>query len=106
MLHFFSLDNTVPVITFCPDDIVQPVPLPAPVCAPVPFVEPTATDDSPEPLIVIPSHMPNDCFQTGTTTSVSYVFIDSSGNLASCDFTVLVDVQGKQESFLCRKTCW
>ncbi|XP_071840115.1 uncharacterized protein [Apostichopus japonicus] len=89
------LDTVPPRITFCPNDITQNSPVPG-GCTVVTFPEPTAVDESNGQLTVIQSHRSGDCFQTGSTTAISYVFLDPAGNRASCTFSVRIDVPDTQ----------
>lgn len=93
LLFYYFTDTVPPRITFCPNDITQNSPVPG-GCTVVTFPEPTAVDESNGQLTVIQSHRSGDCFQTGSTTAISYVFLDPAGNRASCTFSVRIDVPG------------
>ena len=82
------VDTTPPSVT-CIDDIVQTVEL-GTTSVVVFFTEPSATDISGTALLQSRTNAPGDSFPVGTTT-VSYVFVDNSGNQADpCTFTVTV----------------
>ncbi|KAJ8036101.1 Hyalin [Holothuria leucospilota] len=80
-------DTQPPVVTSCPDDIIVGVDG-GRQSAVVSWNPPTATDLS---GAVFQSHQfnPNTSFHLGDT-EVEYIFVDTSGNEASCKFTVSV----------------
>ena len=81
------IDNQNPVWTNCPSNITASASLPG--CqAIVNWAIPTPTDNC-NIAQVITSHNPNDTFNVGTTP-VSYIAIDSAGNVGSCSFLVTV----------------
>ena len=59
----------------------------------VSWTEPTATDDSGIATLLSRSHAPGQFFVVGST-QVTYRFVDGSGNVAECTFTVTV-IEGK-----------
>ncbi|XP_041454283.1 mucin-3A-like isoform X39 [Lytechinus variegatus] len=83
-----SGDNIDPVITGCPENMVVTIPSGF-TEASVTWIEPTATDNSPDPVRVDSSSSPGDSFTLGST-AVTYTFTDSSGNFAVCLFIVTV----------------
>lgn len=93
-IHIFSFnfpsasDNTVPVISGCPNNIAQTVEL-GTASAVVSWVEPTATDDSGIVTRIVRTHEPNTAFNVGPTT-VTYIFEDGNSNRAVCSFTVTI----------------
>ena len=82
-------DNTPPVVTFCPDNVIQQVP-PGINSAVATWDTPRATDAS-GPVTVTSTHQPGSAFPVGTTR-VTYTFTDSSGNINTCSFSVDVRV--------------
>ena len=80
-------DNTAPVITNFPQNIVQAADNGS-CTAKVSWIEPSAVDDCSNTTIVR-SHSPNHTFPAGITT-VSYEFRDTSGNIVSYQFEVKV----------------
>ncbi|XP_071819452.1 uncharacterized protein [Apostichopus japonicus] len=82
-----TTDNTPPVISNCPDNILLNIELG--ITSAIAFwVEPTATDLSGVANIVSQSASPGDAFSLGTTI-VNYVFSDGF-NSDSCAFNVVV----------------
>ena len=79
----------------CVDDVSTTIPLNQGGTT-VTWIEPTATDNSGTVTISSQSHAPGDFFATGVT-SVTYVFVDPSGNGVSCIFSVDV-VEGKAKN--------
>ena len=55
----------------------------------VTWTEPTATDNSGMTPRVIRTHQPGTSFPVGTTT-VTYMFMDMTGNRAQCSFGVTI----------------
>ena len=86
-----AVDGIAPVIA-CLDDITETTNLNSPGTI-VTFSEPTATDNSGSVSLSSRSHAPGQFFVTGSTT-VTYTFVDPSGNSASCSFNVIV-IEGK-----------
>ncbi|KAJ8041487.1 Hyalin [Holothuria leucospilota] len=80
----------------CVDDIVQTV-RSRPREAHVYWEEPTASDNSGF-TVRTRSHAPGDVFTPGTT-SVSYWFSDTTGNSASCNFIITVQVNAEPPRF-------
>ena len=81
-------DMTPPVISNCPSDTIIPV-ASGTTSATVNWVEPTATDGDGLTPTVARSHAPNTAFPLGPTV-VNYIFRDSTGNEANCNFIVTV----------------
>ncbi|XP_071842396.1 uncharacterized protein [Apostichopus japonicus] len=81
------VDNEPPVISGCPGDITETT---SSNSASVTWVDPRAVDNSGITLLDSRSHFPGQVFATGTTTTVSYIFMDPSGNRAVCSFDVTV----------------
>ncbi|XP_072051832.1 uncharacterized protein [Amphiura filiformis] len=79
-------DTNAPVISNCPDPISLSVPI-GTDRYPVTWTEPTAVDNSGQPLRMIRSHAPGNEFGIGEST-VTYIFIDDAGNDAICTFTI------------------
>ena len=55
----------------------------------VSWIEPTAVDESRNVTLLMKTHSSGDTFPVGLTT-VTYMFVDSSNNIASCTFVVKV----------------
>ena len=81
-------DTLPPVIKGCPFRVGGTA-LPGEDGVIATWTEPTATDDSGEPVKVARSHAPFTRFPLGPTRVV-YYFTDSSGNRANCSFTVSI----------------
>ena len=58
------------------------------------YIEPTATDNSGVVNLASRTRTPGSFFLVGDTT-VTYIFVDGSGNTAQCDFTITV-IEGKR----------
>ena len=86
---------TPPVITICPDYVTKSIPLgSASGGVKVDWTQPEATDDYTLVPLSRSSHTSGEKFPIGNTT-ISYVFTDTSGNQAFCNFTVTVEEVGK-----------
>lgn len=88
LLFIFSEDTVPPVISDCPSNINLVVEL-GTNGAVASWVEPTATDLSGDVTLVLRTNEPGSSFNLGTTT-VTYIFRDSSSNSAVCSFVVTV----------------
>lgn len=84
----FSVDTTPPTVARCTDDVHTTTEL-GTNGTEVSWNEPTATDLSGAPRM-IPTHAPMSIFPLGET-EVTYLFVDTSNNTASCSFVVTVD---------------
>ncbi len=82
-------DVVPPVVTGCPRDIQVTAP-PGSSTAIVTWTAPIATDDSNQEPSRFVSHEPGYAFTIGMTTTVTYIFMDESGNRAECTFNVVV----------------
>jgi len=80
--------DTQPPSIACPSNITAVVPGASDTCATVSYAAPVATDNC-QGVGVICTPPSGTCFPLGTTT-VTCVATDSSGNTASCGFTVTV----------------
>ncbi|XP_071842391.1 uncharacterized protein [Apostichopus japonicus] len=80
------VDIEPPVISGCPGDITETA---SSNSASVTWVDPRADDNSGVTILDSRSHFPGQVFAAGTTT-VSYIFMDPSGNTAVCSFDVTV----------------
>ncbi len=89
IVFLHAVDPTPPVCTSTPDDITREIGL-RDGGATVGYQEPTATDDCGPAILQSRSHAPGDFFPSGQTT-VSYVFVDGSGNTVTCTFNIFVD---------------
>ena len=89
ILLFYTVsaaDTVPPTITSCPQSASYAVSFGFPSTI-VTWTEPTATDNCPGTLSRIQSHSSGQDFQVGVT-QVRYIFSDTSGNEATCQFTV------------------
>ena len=84
---FVYTDDEPPIINSCPGDQHATTDNGSPTGT-VSWTEPTATDNS-GLVNVTSTHHPGDSFQIGTTT-VTYMAIDPSSNVANCTFSVVV----------------
>ena len=89
--EFVSVDDVAPVVV-CLDDITNTIGLNI-GGAQVNWIEPTATDNSGVVSLSSRTRAPGSFFVVGST-DVTYVFVDGSGNTATCTFAVSV-VEGK-----------
>ncbi len=92
ILRLFSVDDIPPVIQNCPDDISQNTPLGSGGRI-MTWTSPTATDNSGVVTLASRSHRSGQFFATGTTT-VTYRFVDASGNEAICSINIVI-VEGR-----------
>ncbi|XP_071805292.1 basement membrane-specific heparan sulfate proteoglycan core protein-like isoform X3 [Asterias amurensis] len=83
-----DVDNTRPVITGCPDTVLGSARFGDQQGTAV-WDEPTATDDSGQPVRVSRTHTPLSPLPLGYTR-VMYEFTDTSRNVAVCSFFVLI----------------
>ncbi|XP_072018428.1 uncharacterized protein [Amphiura filiformis] len=83
-----QVDDEAPVIENCPININEITPLNTGGRT-ITWTSPTATDNSGVVTLAERSNAPGSFFLVGTTT-VSYRFVDGSGNEAICSFTVTV----------------
>ncbi|XP_072014192.1 hyalin-like [Amphiura filiformis] len=84
-----EIDPVPPQCTNTPQDITREVPLGTGGTT-INYNEPRATDDCGPATLQSRSHAPGDFFNTGRT-SVTYIFVDGSGNTVSCAFNVQVN---------------
>ena len=87
IIFVYSVDTTPPVIA-CTNNVNTNVNL-GQAGTTVSWVEPTATDNSGTANLASQTHQPGTFFPLGTTT-VTYRFVDASGNSATCSFDVTV----------------
>ena len=80
--------DTIPPTIACINDVVDTVNTGVTGTI-VTWTEPTATDNSGTATLSSRTHAPGTFFLVGTT-DVTYTFVDSSGNSATCTFTVTV----------------
>ncbi|XP_072016323.1 uncharacterized protein [Amphiura filiformis] len=83
-----EVDDLPPVIQNCPLDLSETTPLGSGGRT-INWVAPTATDNSGAVTLARRSNAPGSYFIVGTTT-VTYRFVDGSGNEAVCNFDVAV----------------
>ena len=89
ILLFYTVsaaDTVPPTITSCPQPATYSVSFGFPSTIAT-WTEPTATDDCPGALSRIQSHSSGQEFQVGVT-QVRYIFSDTAGNQATCQFTI------------------
>ncbi|PIK58909.1 hypothetical protein BSL78_04221 [Apostichopus japonicus] len=84
-----AVDITPPVVVTCPDSFTIMLP-PGQNCIAVRWIEPLVTDDSGTVSILSQTINQNNCLQAGNNL-VAYTFVDPSGNMATCQFTVQVN---------------
>ncbi len=82
-------DTTPPDISGCPTSPIQVTTSPGSTTARAFWQEPTATDNSGDIPTRTSTHTPGSFFPIGPT-QVTYRFFDSSANIATCTFTVIV----------------
>jgi gliding motility-associated-like protein len=88
---FFNVtvnDNTAPIFTGCPSDII--ISSKTSCKAIVNWTEPTATDNCNGLVTPTSNFKPGDTFESGTT-EVIYMAIDNAGNKSTCKFSVKVN---------------
>ncbi|XP_022109740.1 uncharacterized protein LOC110989561 isoform X3 [Acanthaster planci] len=81
-------DNQSPTVTFCPGNINKQTDQGL-ATAITTFGQPTGADNDGIPIVPVGSHTNGSAFDLGVT-QVSFSFMDSSGNVAYCNFTVTV----------------
>jgi len=81
-------DTQMPTWANCPTNITENINIANTCTAMVSWTVPTASDNCGVEQIIV-SHMPGDTFPVGTTP-VSYVAIDTAGNIATCSFDITV----------------
>ena len=88
---FISEKDTIsPTIVNCPStEITSEVADATDSATVVSWIEPTAADKSSNVTLLVKTHSPGQMFRVGSTT-VLYMFTDSSNNIASCTFDVVV----------------
>ena len=85
------LDVTPPEILSCPPDMSRQLPMEG-MGSTVSWEPPSVRDNSDMPIDTQQSHQ-MDFFFTLGTHEVTYNFTDTSGNLATCRFTVTIDCE-------------
>ncbi|XP_072046868.1 hyalin-like [Amphiura filiformis] len=85
-------DNIPPVVTGCPNTVQVSAPT-GRASAIATWIEPTASDDSGVTPVRRRSYTPGSSYPVGTTV-VTYRFSDPSGNVATCQFDVVVTASG------------
>lgn len=90
------VDEDAPIISICPSNQIIPYNLPN-CSASATWIPPTAIDNCSSSLTIFESNQPNEIFPQGDNI-ITYTFTDTSGNSASCAFTISVlstiDVSG------------
>ncbi|XP_022087341.1 hyalin-like, partial [Acanthaster planci] len=81
-------DNQSPTVIFCPGNINKQTDQGL-ATAITTFGQPTGADNDGIPIVPVGSHTNGSAFDLGVT-QVSFSFMDSSGNVAYCNFTVTV----------------
>ncbi|XP_072046397.1 hyalin-like [Amphiura filiformis] len=84
-----QVDTFAPTIFDCPSDISTSMELGSSGQI-VSWREPSAYDESGNATLLYKTHKPGDTFTLGSTT-ITYLFSDSSNNLASCSFDVTIN---------------
>ena len=84
----FTVDDVPPVIQNCIDGLSETTPLGSGGRI-MTWTSPTATDNSGVVTLASRSHRSGQFFATGTTT-VTYRFVDGSGNEAICSFDISI----------------
>ncbi|HEY0742921.1 MAG TPA: HYR domain-containing protein [Chryseosolibacter sp.] len=82
------VDDTAPVFTNCPTDLI--VSAGSSCAAPATWTAPSVSDCS--DVITTSTHSPGDIFPVGSTV-VTYIAKDLNGKIATCSFTVVVQDQ-------------
>ncbi|XP_072046222.1 hyalin-like [Amphiura filiformis] len=85
-----TVDTKPPQILGCPSDVFASVELGSFVATIISWKEPKANDESGNVTLLIQTHVPGTQFGIGTTT-VTYLFADTSKNMATCKFDVDVE---------------
>jgi gliding motility-associated-like protein len=88
-MHVTVIDNTVPVISGCPSDIIGYTGNRQSCDQIATWTPPTATDNCTGPVTVTSNYYPGNLFPVGSTT-VIYTFTDASGNVSTCSFNVTI----------------
>ena len=83
------MDTAPPVILNCPLDIFISAEL-GTTHVPVFWSKPSAIDQRGFIMVVNATHKPGENFAVGSTTRISYLFIDDSFNQVTCNFSVTV----------------
>ena len=86
---YVYMDKAPPVIINCPLDINKSAELGV-TRVPVFWMTPSAIDERGTVINVDATHKSGENFTVGSTTKVSYVFMDDSCNSARCNFSVTV----------------
>ncbi|XP_072046539.1 hyalin-like [Amphiura filiformis] len=86
---FIYTDTTPPTIINCPSDIHESIEL-GTLQLVVSWLEPSAVDLKGSAVLQNATHRPGAMFAAESSTEVSYVFKDESGNVAFCIFSVIV----------------
>ena len=100
MHHVISEKDTIPpTITSCPSsEINSKIMGASDIATTVSWIEPSASDESGNVTLIVKTHSSGQMFKVGSTT-VMYMFADSSNNIASCTFGVTVS-RGKYVVFV------
>ncbi|MEN9609638.1 MAG: hypothetical protein RLZZ628_452 [Bacteroidota bacterium] len=88
------IDNTAPIFSACPTNIVLST---STTCAVATWVAPTATDNC--PITVSSNYKSGFCFPLGTTTVVYTATDGTTGNKATCSFDVIVSSNCTNNTF-------
>lgn len=94
-LFLLTVDTQPPVITSCPHNIHASIEL-GEDKRQVHWTEPLAYDASNNVSLLSYSHYLDDFFMVGKT-DVRYTFVDGSGNVAHCDFSITLSPGKKQQ---------
>ena len=96
-MYYISEEDTIPpTIMSCPStEITSKITDNSDSAATVmtvSWIEPTAVDESGNVTLLVKTHSSGQIFKVGSTT-VMYLFADSSNNIASCSFDVTVTLR-------------
>ncbi|KAJ8020442.1 Hyalin [Holothuria leucospilota] len=84
------VDNLPPSITYCPTDfILEPDPVTGEAVAT--WTLPLVEDDTSVVFLLNEPPSSGSSFPAGSTTEITYVYSDISGNVASCSFSITVN---------------
>ncbi|XP_072045211.1 hyalin-like isoform X2 [Amphiura filiformis] len=85
-IYVTPVDTTQPSVNYCPDDIIKTIEI-GKEHRSISWAEPIVSDNSGNVSLSYQSHFSGNNFVAGNT-SIMYVFVDGSGNSASCDFEI------------------
>ncbi|XP_072045668.1 hyalin-like isoform X2 [Amphiura filiformis] len=101
-ITLISVDTKAPEILECPSDIFKTIEAGL-FGSIVTWKEPLVTDASGNTTLLVKKHSSGAFFTIGNT-SVTYVFVDPSNNMATCKFHITIDMDVLQEGSLDSQT--